>query len=292
MPRTSQAFTGERDPYAAHRVLVVAFGELSGDTLVTPWVKRLLFANIAVFFLQLTMPGLADAVAFVPTLALVRPWTIITYMFLHGGLMHIAFNMMALYFFGPAVEARLGAREFAMLYFVSGVSGALLSLLLAPGSPIIGASAAVFGVMLAFAFFWPDAPIYIWGVLPVPARLLVIITTELALWSGLSGSRGGIADFAHLGGYAGAFIYLRWVRKWASGPRLPSATSGSRKVKGGPEVSNWRAVDTSRVHEINRDEVNRILDKISGTGIDSLTLQERTFLSNFVPRDDRTPPVS
>ena len=77
---------------------------------MTPWVRRLLFANIAIFFVQLTMPALADGFAFVPTLALVRPWTIITYMFLHGNFMHIAFNMMALYFFGPAVEELIDPR--------------------------------------------------------------------------------------------------------------------------------------------------------------------------------------
>jgi membrane associated rhomboid family serine protease len=257
---------------------------------VTPWVRRLLFANIAVFFVQLTMPALADGFAFVPMLVLVRPWTIITYMFLHGNFMHIAFNMMALYFFGPAVESRLGARDFATLYFVSGISGALLSMVLAPGAPIIGASAAIFGVMLAFAFFWPDAPIYIWGVLPVPARYLVIITTVISLWSGLSGAGGGIAHFAHLGGYAGAFVYLRWVRKWASARRLP-ATAGNR-AKGGPAIANWRAIDTKSVHEVNRDEVNRVLDKISKSGIESLTAPERTFLSNFVPPDGKTPPAS
>ena len=258
---------------------------------MTPWVRRLLFANIAAFFVQLTMPALGDALAFVPMLVLTRPWTIITYMFLHGNFMHIAFNMMALYFFGPAVEARLGGRDFATLYFSSGISGALLSMVLAPGSPIIGASAAIFGVMLAFAYFWPDAPIYIWGVLPIPARYLVIITTVLALWSGFSGAGGGIAHFAHLGGYAGAFIYLRWVRQWSATRRLP-ARSGAKGPKGGPPITNWRAIDTKSVHEVNRGEVDRILDKISASGVESLTLQERTFLSNFVPKDDRIPPAS
>ncbi len=258
---------------------------------MTPWVRRLLFANIAVFFVQLTMPALADGFAFVPMLALRRPWTIIAYMFLHGSFMHIAFNMMALYFFGPAVEARLGGRDFATLYFASGISGALLSLALAPAAPIIGASAAIFGVMLAFAYFWPDAPIYIWGVLPVPAKYLVIITTVLALWSGFSGAGSGIAHFAHLGGYAGAFVYLRWVRKGSS-PRRIAGSDVIKGQKGGPALTNWRAIDRQSVHEVNRDEVNRILDKISASGVDSLTLLERTFLSNFVPPDGKAPPVS
>ena len=100
---------------------------------------------------------------------------------------------------------------------------------------------------------------------------------------------GGVMGGPILGGYAGAFIYLRWVRKWATGPRLTAAAKTQRPT---PAISNWRSIDTKSVHEVNRDEVNRILDKISASGVDSLTLQERTFLSNFVPKDDRLPPVS
>jgi hypothetical protein len=172
-----------------------------------------------------------------------------------------------------------------VLYFLSGISGAIVSFVFTPYAPIIGASAGVFGVMMGFAIFWPNEPIYIWGILPVPARLLVIITTLLALWSGFGGGRSGIAHFAHLGGYAGAFLYLRWLER--------SRTSFKRKATAATPAANrsmsqFRKIDMGTVHEVNRDEVNRILDKISAQGIDSLTPQERTFLSNFVPPDDRT----
>ncbi len=258
---------------------------------MTPWVRNLLFANVAVYFLQQTVPGLTFSLEFVPAYVLMRPWTLVTYMFLHGGLMHIAFNMIALYFFGPQVEARLGARSFVQLYFLSGVSGALLSMFLAFNSPIIGASAAVFGVMLAFAWFWPDAQIYIWGILPVSARVLVIATTLFSLWSGFNGSRFGVADFAHLGGYAGAYLYLRLLK----GRAIAGKRSWRKRVTAAPPpnvLKNWKSIDTKSVHEVNRDEVNRILDKISAHGVDSLTNEERTFLSNFVPKDDQIPPVS
>lgn len=258
---------------------------------MTPWVRQLLFLNGIVFFLQMTMPAFANSLAFIPSLALVRPWTIVTYMFLHGGLMHIAFNMLALFFFGPRVEERLGSRAFVTLYFLSGISGALLSFLLAPRSAIVGASAAVFGVMLAFAYFWPTAPIYIWGVLPIQARILVLITTVLALYSGLRGSRGGVADFAHLGGYAGAFAYLKWRERSSDSRRFRDAVTAP-VAEAKDKLVRWRNIDTRAVHEVNRDEVNRILDKISATGLGSLTGQERTFLSNFVPPDDRVPPTT
>lgn len=249
---------------------------------MTPVVRALLVANIGVFFLQSTVPMLGRALAFVPVLALIRPWTLVTYMFLHGGLMHLAFNMIALFFFGPRVEARIGSRPFTILYFLSGITGALLSLALAPGAAVIGASAGVFGVMLAFAHFWPHERIYIWGVLPVPARILVIATTVLALWGGFGGGQSNVAHFAHLGGYVGAFFYLLWLGR--------GRRSFRKKVESAPpeatrRVAAWKSIDMSRIHEVNRDEVNRILDKISAQGIGSLTPQERLFLSNFVPEE-------
>lgn len=263
---------------------------------MTPYVRLLLFANIGVFFLQNTLQGVTTALFFVPSLFIVRPWTIVTYMFLHGGLMHLLFNMIALFFFGPRVEERLGSKPFLIMYFLSGITGAVVSMFLAPGAALVGASAGVFGVMLAFAYYWPDVEILIWGIIPVRARVLVIITTVAALWFGLSGARSGIAHFAHLGGYAGAYLYLKWLersrgsfRKRAEGglvgavkkSPLRRATPGERPV-----------IDMKSVHEVNREEVNRILDKISDQGVDSLTAQERLFLSNFAPPQDKVPPKS
>lgn len=256
---------------------------------MTPVVRSLLIANVAAFFLEVTRPGLIDAFVFVPQLVLIRPWTIVTYMFLHAGLMHIGFNMLALFFFGPRVEERIGSRRFGILYFLSGISGAILSFIFTPTAPIIGASAGVFGVMLGFAYFWPDAPIMIWGIIPVPARILVIITTVIALFSGFGGARGGggVAHFAHLGGYAGAYLYLKWLdrARAAFKRKAMSPPPTARKLEG------WKSVDVAKVHEVNRDQLNAILDKIGKSGLGSLTEQERLFLSNFVPPDDRPPPV-
>jgi membrane associated rhomboid family serine protease len=256
---------------------------------MTPWVQRLLLANIAMFFVQQTMPQLAEPLVFVPMAVLTHPWSIVTYMFLHGSFMHILFNMIALFFFGPRVEARIGSRRFITLYFVAGISGALLSFAFAPRVGVIGASAGIFGVMLAFAWFWPRDQILIWGILPIEARWLVVITTALALYSGLGGSAGGVADFAHLGGYAGAFLYLRWIGTAHGMKKFQKKAFASA---GTDALGKWRQIDPRSVHELNRDEVNRVLDKISASGLASLTPQERQFLSNFVPPDDRVPPAS
>lgn len=254
---------------------------------MTPWVQRLLVANVLMYFVQQTSPVITQQLAFVPALILARPWTIISYMFLHGSLTHILFNMLALYFFGPRVEARLGTERFFALYFISGTFGALLSFVFAPYVPIIGASAAIFGVMIAYARFWPRDRILLWGIVPIEARWLIVLTTVMSIFSGLGGSKTGVADFAHLGGYLGGFLYLLFLE------RRHGAKQFKRQATAVPPadaiLGNWKSVDRAGIHSVNKDEVDRILDKISASGINSLTPQERLFLSNFVPPDDRKP---
>nr|MCU0618182.1 rhomboid family intramembrane serine protease [Gemmatimonadaceae bacterium] len=138
---------------------------------------------------------------------------------------------------------------------------------------------AVFGVQLAYAMFYPRDKIFIWGVIPVEARVLVIVMTLISIYSGFRGG-GGVAHFAHLGGYLGAWLYLRWSEK-----RTPSK-QWQTKVAGPPAsvvpLGDWRSVDLARVHEVNRDEVARILDKLRSQGEGSLTSQERVFLGHFI----------
>jgi membrane associated rhomboid family serine protease len=253
---------------------------------VTPWVQRLLIANVVMFFVQQTSPSVTPLLEFIPALVLARPWTVITYMFLHAGLSHIFFNMLGLYFFGPRVESRMGSQRFIVLYLLSGLVGALFSFFLAPGSAVIGASGAVLGVLMAFARFWPREQLMIWGIIPVEARWLVLIYAALDLWSGFGGSRGGVANFAHLGGFAGAFLYLLYLERRQGARQFQK--KAIPKVSD-PTLGNWRNVDRGSIHSVNKDEVDRILDKINASGIGSLTPQERQFLSNFVPPDDRKP---
>jgi membrane associated rhomboid family serine protease len=247
---------------------------------MTPWVGRLLAANAVMYLASQVYPVLFYQLLLIPAMIPVRPWTLITYMFLHGGLGHILFNMFALYIFGSRVELRLGSRKFLMLYLISGITGGLLSLVFTPRAYIIGASGAVFGVSFAFAYFWPRDRIYIWGVLPIEARWLVILTAGIAIFGGFTGAQRGIAHFAHLGGYVGAWFYLWWItrratagrRAWQAKVTAPAGTVDARRID---------AIDVDRIHPVNRDEVNRILDKIRASGLASLTSEERTFLSHF-----------
>ena len=253
---------------------------------MTPWVQRFLIANVLMFFVQQTVTGVDQMLRFMPSLLLERPWTLVTYMFLHAGFTHILFNMLGLYFFGPRVEQRIGSERFFALYMISGITGGLLSFY-SPGIPIIGASGAVYGVMLAFARFWPRDQIFIWGIIPVEVRWLVLIYTVISLM----GWGSGVAHFAHLGGFLGAFLYLLWLERSAGTRKIRQIATAPPAAKDAV-LGNWRNVNRAGVHAVNKDEVDRILDKISASGIGSLTPQERLFLSNFVPPDDRLPPVS
>ena len=156
---------------------------------MTYWVRRLVYANVGVFLLTLT--GVLsrqdlNALVLVPALLPVRPWTVITYQFLHAGFWHLLMNMIGLFFFGPRLENRLGSRHFILLYLASGIGGAVLSIL-TPGAMIVGASGAVFGVLLGFARYWPRERIYVYALIPVEARVLVVFLAGLSLVSGFGG---------------------------------------------------------------------------------------------------------
>ena len=250
---------------------------------MTPWVQRFLIANVLIFFVQQTMPGLDRSLVLVPALLLARPWTLVTYMFLHAGFTHILFNMLGLYFFGPRVEQRIGSSRFFALYMISGITGGLLSFY-TPMVAIVGASGAIFGVLLAYARFWPRDQMLIWGIIPIEVRWLVLIYTLISLL----GIGSGVAHFAHLGGFLGAFLYLLWMERSAGARKFRQVATAPPPAKDAT-LGNWRNVNRASIHAVNKEEVDRILDKISASGLASLTPQERLFLSNFVPPDDRKP---
>lgn len=256
---------------------------------MTPWTMRLIVANVAMFMLTMHgAPGVGNDLVFRPGLVLAKPWTLVTYMFLHGGWSHLIFNMLVLFFFGPRVEERLGGRHFLGLYFTAGIVGALMSIPI--GAPIVGASAGMYGVSLAFAYYWPRERIFIWGIVPVEARWLVVGMTVIALWYGFNpGTVGGrgIAHFAHLGGYIGGFLYLKTM-EWRSPARQfrSRATAVARAPVAivpadSADMQRWATIPRDELHEINRDEVDRLFSKIEVGGIRSLTPEERASLDRF-----------
>jgi len=254
---------------------------------MTPWVLRLLVANVAVFFL--TTSGALDwrYLALVPGAILMQPWGVFTYMFVHGGFWHLAFNMIGVFFFGPRLEMQLGGKSFMGLYLLSGLGGAAFSFLFARHGAVVGASGAVFGVLLGFAYFWPRERIYIWGVLPVEARWLVGILAAMSLFSGISGTGAGVAHFAHLGGFVAGYGFLRWRKRKYLQQWKPMATPKRQLAKAanrssdGEFLKRWKKIRTEALHELNRDEVERLLAKADKTGVHSLTLDEMAMLNRF-----------
>ena len=257
---------------------------------LTPWVKRLLLANVVMFIVQGALGRAVNYLVLVPMWIVYRPWTVVTYMFLHAGLTHLFFNMIGLFFFGPRLEERLGARDFLLLYFLSGIGGALLSFV-TPFVPIIGASGAVYGIIIGFAMFWPRERIYIWGILPIEAWLLAALMVGGSLWAGITGSQSGTAHFAHLGGLAFGYGFLRW-REWKRGAARREfqrklnaplhAEPGGGLVSGDrASVKRWESIDTSTLHELNREEVLVLLQKVSTLGVRSLSASERQFLDRM-----------
>ena len=251
---------------------------------MTPWVLRLVIANVLVFLLQAN-PAVTWHFRFVPQLILVQPWTTVTYMFLHADPMHLLFNMLGLWIVGPPLESRLGGRRFLALYFISGITGALLSLV--SPNPIIGASAAVMGVMLGFARFWPRQQLLIWGIVPVEARWLVVGYAILEIVSTRTPGLGaGIAHYAHLGGFLGGWLYLEYLARFTGSAafRRKAAVVAPVPRRSAAELEKWKSVDPTLLHPVNREEYERVMAKINTTGLGSLSAGEREFLDRFSAR--------
>ncbi len=263
---------------------------------MTPWVKRLLVANVLVFLvvqpgtlpyamLTLFPPAVIGLDRLYLPMMPFRPWGLFTYMFLHAGIGHLFFNMIGLFFFGPRLEGRLGSRGFLWLYFLSGLGGAALTFLFSFGSPVVGASAAVYGVLIGFAMYWPRENIYIWGILPIQAWVLAVGLVLISLYSGISGGSGGTAHFAHLGGLAVGAGYLRW-RDWHTGKdkrEFKRQTQHTPSLDGSDQQAQarWSSIELASIHELNRSEVEELLKRIKSGGVKSLSLEDRAFLDRM-----------
>jgi membrane associated rhomboid family serine protease len=140
-------------------------------------------------------------------------WTFITYMFMHGGLSHIIFNMLGLFIFGIHVEKQMGSKEFLLYYFITGILAAVFSFIIYYFTDnrriaLMGASGALFAVELAYAIFFPDSIIYIWGILPLRAPVMVFGFTALELIFSITGRNTGVAHLTHLAGFATGWLYF------------------------------------------------------------------------------------
>ncbi len=287
---------------------------------LTAAVQWLIVLNVALYVVQSTVLSPADVqqtLGFSSHNAGRAWWTIGTYMFVHTGFWHLALNMYALWLLGPRIEAMWGSREFVRYYLFSGLGGWFAHLAFVPGDAVLlGASAAVFGVMLAYATLWPDEPVYVFGVIPTTTRWLVLFIGALNLAGGLTAGDGsnGMAYFAHLGGVAAGWVYLRATTAVNIG-RLrqsvspvpdepddvpPRAVPKSMPRTRGRERDTLQNIDdlvaqsnaavakrqprrTPRAvapAQPDASELDRVLDKISAQGLHSLTTDERKLLDD------------
>jgi membrane associated rhomboid family serine protease len=280
---------------------------------MTPAVQWLLALNIGVYFLQLTLFGpdaLYSALALDPARMPGSWWTVVTYMFVHAWLAHLAFNMFTLWMFAPRLEQEWGTRPFVLFYLWCGVGGAIAHLIFAQHSAVIGASGAISGVLVAYAIRWPDEEVYLFGVIPMKSRWLILAMLGMNTIFALS-PNSRIDWTAHVGGMAFGWIFLKLysaggisrVRGWVSAvpdepedmPRaVPRGRQPTRdRSNGVDEVvarSNAIALRESKpIQHVPRQEtpkeyaakVNRVLDKISQEGMASLTRDERRLLEEM-----------
>ena len=171
--------------------------------------------NLFVFFMTNINNSIVSYLAMNPVLTIGRGfwWQPVTYMFAHSGISHLVFNMLGLFFFGTQVERELGSWEFLLFYLLTGILAGLFSLAVYWFTQsfnvfLLGASGAVFAVLLAFATFFPNAEIFIFGIFLVRASILVLGYTGIELFSQMRGGRGNVAHLTHLAGFAFAYAYF------------------------------------------------------------------------------------
>ena len=182
-------------------------------------VKHLLIINLIVFLATIALEryglyAITNSMALWSIQSgLFKIWQPLTYMFMHASIDHIFFNMFALWMFGCILENYWGTKRFLIYYLVCGLGAAAINLLVAPGGPTVGASGAVYGILLAFGMTFPNEYIYLYFLLPIKAKWFVVIYAALELFEGVSHSMDGIAHFAHLGGMLFGLLLILWWRK-------------------------------------------------------------------------------
>ncbi|MGE3063066.1 MAG: rhomboid family intramembrane serine protease [bacterium] len=225
---------------------------------VTVFILQQPFGDVMIYYFSL-IPSFVTKKMFV--------WQFFTHMFMHGNLPHLFFNMFSLFIFGVSLEQLWGPKRFLSYYIVSGLGGGILHYLINVNSviPSIGASGAVYGVLLAYGLTFPETVLYLNFFFPVKAKYAVIIFGVTELFFGLTNARSGIAHFAHLGGLIAGFIYLRFEYKIF---RQISKVKDTKVYKSFEEMNFQR----------KKERLDLLLDKISKIGYTNLSEDEKSEL--------------
>ncbi len=254
-----------------------SYSGFSFGPYLTKTVKILIIINVALFILTYLLPRLPwfSLFGLIPSyvFAKFRFWQLFTYMFLHAGLWHLVVNMLMLWFFAPAIETAWGRKQFLFYYFFTGIGAGLCSFLVSFHSsiPVVGASGAIFGILVAYAMMYPETIILFFFIFPMKIKHAVLILVGINILGILSAPNSGIAYFAHLGGGLFGYLYLKseWIKR-----QISYLIFSNLKLSRGRKKANRKHPP----EEALEGQVDLILDKVSKYGIDSLTRKERRIL--------------
>ncbi len=182
---------------------------------LTPIIKKLMIIMGAFFLLQMVVSQrISFYLGLVPILVWKKYflWQLVTYIFLHGGISHLLFNLLALWMFGGELESYWGSKKFLRYFLFCGVGAGICTVIFTPYQfiPVIGASGAIYGILLAFGWLFPNRLIYIYFLFPIPAKYMVIIFGLIELFSSIEGTGGGVAHLTHLGGLLFGLLYMAY----------------------------------------------------------------------------------
>jgi len=249
-----------------------------GPGMLPAFIKAMLIVNTAMFVLQLIYSDITPVLGLMPARFFIDfpNWLFqpFTYMFLHGGFFHLLFNMFVLWMFGAEIETTWGSRAFGRFYLLAGLSGGIMTLIVNSGQPgvTIGASAAIYGVLVAYWFLFPNRTIYLYFLVPIKVKWAIPGLMLLEFLIG--GAR--IAHMAHLGGALFAVLYMKsdfsWLRFGRSIKNLRYRRKEAKLQK-----NRGKAEDIMK-------RVDAILDRINEVGIENLTPSERKFLEEASSR--------
>lgn len=294
-----------------------------------PVIRNLLYANVGIFLFEMFFGKMR--LSGIPIDAYIGrylylwpldsgnfyPWQLFTYMFLHGGFMHIAFNMLALWMFGMQFEAIWGPKKFLTYYFLCGLGGAVAHLFISPllgaSGPLLGASGAIFGLLIAYGLLFPDNMILLFFFVPMKAKYAVGVFVALEFYYTASGAADNIGHLAHLGGAVVGLIYLLATngglnifsnfrsRKSYDDNSWNTRSSGGNIFRRRPTddddlvdaeyhdiggtATKSRTAGGTRI--ITQEDIDRILDKIAASGYQNLSEEERDILVEASRKMDR-----
>jgi len=241
-------------------------------------VKLLVIINIVVFILT-ELSGqrnmLFSSFGLVPNQVWTnfKVWQLFTYLFVHGGFLHIFFNMFVLWMFGKDLEMQWGKNEFLLFYFTCGIGAGLMTVLFSVNSivPIVGASGAIYGLLVAYGFTYPNRMVYLYGLFPLKVKYMVLGLGVIAFFASLSANQSNVSHITHLSGMIIGVLYIYFIFNWKN-IKMEYYRLRLKNLKQKTSAQNDEEV-------LMKKKVDEILDKLNASGWDSLTEQEEKYLT-------------